>query len=159
MATIKTNQNNPDHKIFSYLSKLNPSSRYLLCSTHCKYPMGIRPIVISIWDIYCWCICSYLCQVSFAFNSLDTKWFVYWFLILILFCRSPCLPFHFGASILQAYVHLGYLLMSATLPMPFLRYFVCTDWMGCFLSSFSFGLLAPIYLMWHLHFWIGNLDG
>jgi len=52
MATIKTNQNNPDHKIFSYLSKLNPSSRYLLCSTHCKYPMGIRPIAISIWDIY-----------------------------------------------------------------------------------------------------------
>lgn len=108
---------------------------------------------------YRWWIRSYLFQVSYAFNSLTTKWFVYWFPRLILFRRSPCLSFPFGASILQAYVHLGYLFMLVTLSMPFLPYFVFTDWMGCFLSSFSCGLLAPTYSMWHLHFWIGNLDG
>jgi len=106
-----------------------------------------------------WCICNYLYLISYAFSLLNTKWFVYWFPCLILFCRSPCLPFPFGASILQAYVHLGYLLMSDTLFMPFLPYFVCIDWMDCFLSSFSCGLLAPIFLMWHSHFWTGNLDG
>lgn len=39
--------------------------------------------------------------------------------------RFPCLLFPFGVSILQAYVHLDYLCMSAILCMPSLPYFDC----------------------------------
>lgn len=43
------------------------------------------------------------------------------------FFTFPCLHFPFGAFILRVYVHLGYLLLLATLSMPSLPYFVCTD--------------------------------
>lgn len=41
--------------------------------------------------------------------------------------RSPCLPSHFGVSILPAYVPLAYLHMLGTLFMRFLLCFDCID--------------------------------